>query len=98
MPMAKDIGLLATDGDFVQMGLPGDGELAAPFASLLNRRKVTSSMCGSPGEIQDMLDLTAEKCVRPWVQVVPMKDANQALLDTVAGKARFRYVPENWGN
>ena len=93
--MDKYIGLLATDGTLVQIGLPADGNLAAPFGTLLHRRKVTSSMCGSPKEIQEMLNLAAEQKVHPWVQVVPMKDANQALLDTVAGKARFRFVLEN---
>lgn len=95
MPMAQYIGLLATGGTFVQIGLPADGNLAAPLGFLLNRRKVTGSMCGSTEEIRDMLNLATEKGIRPWVQVVPMKDANQALLDTVAGKARFRYVLEN---
>ena len=95
MPIDKYIGLLATDGTFIQIGLPADGSLTAPFAFLLNRRKVTSSMCGSPKEIKEMLNLAAVKSVHPWVQVVPMKGANQALLDTVAGKARFRYVLEN---
>ncbi|KAI5460122.1 chaperonin 10-like protein [Mariannaea sp. PMI_226] len=95
MPMDKYIGLLDTDGILVQVGLPADGSLTAPFAFLLNRRKVTSSMCGSPEEIWEVLRLAAEKSVHPWVQVVPMRDANQALLDTVAGKARFRYVLEN---
>jgi D-arabinose 1-dehydrogenase-like Zn-dependent alcohol dehydrogenase len=52
-------------------------------------------MCGSPEEIREMLNLAAAKSVHPWVQVVPMKDANLALLDTAAGKARFRYVLEN---
>jgi D-arabinose 1-dehydrogenase-like Zn-dependent alcohol dehydrogenase len=46
-------------------------------------------------EIQEMLNLAAEKMIHPWVQVIPMKDANQALLDTIAGKARFRFVLEN---
>ncbi|KAL1861173.1 hypothetical protein Plec18170_001688 [Paecilomyces lecythidis] len=95
MPLAQYIGLLSTDGTFVQIGLPADGNLAAPLGLLLNRRKVTSSMCGSTDEIRDMLTLATEKDVHPWVQVVPMKNANQALLDTVAGKARFRYVLEN---
>jgi alcohol dehydrogenase (NADP+) len=93
--MDKYIGLLATDGTLVQIGLPAEGSLTAPFGILSNRRKVTSSICGSPEEIREMLNLAAAKSIRPWVQVVPMKDANQALLDTVAGKARFRYVLQN---
>jgi alcohol dehydrogenase (NADP+) len=95
MPIASYIGMLATDGTFVQIGLPADGNLAAPLGTLLNRRKVTSSMCGSPGEIQEMLKLATKKKIHPWVQVMPMKDANQALMDTIAGKARFRIVLEN---
>ncbi|KAL3441999.1 GroES-like protein [Aspergillus insuetus] len=95
IPITSYIELLATDGTFVQIGLPADGDLAAPFATLLSRRKVTSSMCGSPVEIQEMLNLAAKKRIQPWVQVIPMKDANQALLDTIAGKTRFRFMLRN---
>lgn len=42
-----------------------------------------------------MLRLTAEKGVKPWIQTRPMKEANQAVRDMDAGKARYRYCLVN---
>lgn len=42
-----------------------------------------------------MLDLAVEKGVKPWVQTRPMAEANQAVQDMIAGKARYRYVLVN---
>ncbi|KAJ5928018.1 hypothetical protein N7466_006974, partial [Penicillium verhagenii] len=55
-----------------------------------NKRRRNFAVRGRP--IREMLNLAEAKCVHPWVQVAPMKDANQALLDTAAGKARFRVL------
>jgi D-arabinose 1-dehydrogenase-like Zn-dependent alcohol dehydrogenase len=53
------------------------------------------SLIGSPSEIREMLQLAAEKGVHPWIQQRPMTDANQAVVDMDAGKARYRYVLVN---
>lgn len=42
-----------------------------------------------------MLQLAAEKKAKSWIQERPMKEANQAILDTNDGKARYRYVLVN---
>lgn len=42
-----------------------------------------------------MLQLAADKKVKPWVQGRPLADANQAIIDMAAGKARYRYVLVN---
>jgi alcohol dehydrogenase (NADP+) len=42
-----------------------------------------------------MLKLFAEKGVRAWNNNLPMKDANKAVVDMDAGKARYRYVLVN---
>lgn len=46
-----------------------------------------------------MLQLAADMKVKPWVQQRPLQDANNAVLDMVAGNARYRYVlvNENYG-
>jgi len=46
-----------------------------------------------------MLQVAAEKNVKPWIQERPLKDANQAIIDLEQGKARYRYVlvNENFG-
>jgi alcohol dehydrogenase (NADP+) len=65
------------------------------FTLIGNGIKVGGSAIGSPAEITEMLDLVAAKDVKPWIQERPMKDANQAVIDMVDGKARYRYVLVN---
>lgn len=42
-----------------------------------------------------MLQLAADKKIKPWIQERSMEEANQAVLDMVDGKARYRYVLKN---
>jgi len=57
--------------------------------------KIGGSAIGSTQQIEDMLKLAAEKGVHPWIQQRPMQDANKAVVDMNAGKARYRYVLVN---
>jgi len=57
--------------------------------------KIGGSAIGSPQQIEDMLKLMAEKGIQPWIQQRPMQEANQAVIDMDAGKARYRYVLVN---
>ncbi|KAL4892490.1 chaperonin 10-like protein [Aspergillus ambiguus] len=96
MPITDYIGLLKSNGSFVQLGVPEDGALAIPAAALIMKRvKFSGSLIGSPSEIREMLELAAEKKVHSWIEQVPMKEANQAIQDMEAGKARYRYVLTN---
>ncbi|OQE16117.1 hypothetical protein PENSTE_c025G03433 [Penicillium steckii] len=96
MPIVEYCSLLRTRGTFVQLGAPEDGKLEIPAFSLIVRGiKLGGSLIGSPDEIREMLDLAATQNIHPWVEERPMKDANQAILDMDAGKARFRYVLAN---
>lgn len=47
---------------------------------------------GSPKIIKEMLDFAAEKDIKPWIVKRPLKDANQAVVDMHASKARYRCV------
>jgi len=95
MPMTDYLGLLRTNGSLVQVGLPEDGTLYAPVRNLMRRLKVESSLVGSPNEIREMFKLVAEKNIQPWIEEIPMKDANKAIVDMEDGKARYRYVLVN---
>ena len=93
MPLQKYLSLLRFNGTFVQVGAPED---AVPgfnaFGLIAKRVKITGSMIGAPHEIRDMLALFDKKGVKTWNNNVPMKDANKAIVDMEAGKARYRYV------
>ncbi|KYK56171.1 hypothetical protein DCS_08138 [Drechmeria coniospora] len=95
MPLNDYLKLLDIDGTFVQVGLPEDRVPLSFFSIIPRRLRMAGSGIGSPEEIREMLQLAADKKVRPWVEERPMKEANQAIVDMDAGKARFRYVLVN---
>lgn len=78
------------------MGAPEDRLPALSAGAFITKGvKLAGSMIGSPSEIDEMLALAAEKKLKPWVQTVPMKDANRAIVDMDAGKARYRFTLVN---
>lgn len=88
--------LLDTNGTFAQLGAPDDGPLIVPVAPVIFKSlTLTGSLIGSPREIREMLDLVAKKRIQPWIQEWSMKEANKAIQDMDAGKARYRYVLVN---
>ncbi|KAF2150024.1 zinc-binding alcohol dehydrogenase [Myriangium duriaei CBS 260.36] len=93
LPVQEYLSLLKYKGRFVQVGAPED---VIPgfnvFALIGKRASIWGSMTGSPEDIKDMLKFFAEKGVKTWNNNVPMKQANQAIVDMDAGKARYRYV------
>jgi D-arabinose 1-dehydrogenase-like Zn-dependent alcohol dehydrogenase len=96
MPILGYCQLLRPRGTLVQLGAPEDGGLEIPFFALIAKGiKFGGSMIGSPDEIREMLDLVVAKKIKPWVEERPMKEANQAIQDMDAGKARYRLVLVN---
>jgi D-arabinose 1-dehydrogenase-like Zn-dependent alcohol dehydrogenase len=94
--MGEYLSLLRRDGTFCQVGNPDDGDLVMPQGAIIAKRlRITGSCIGSPGEIREMLQLAADKNIRPWIEERPMSEANQAIVDLDAGKARYRYVLVN---
>ncbi|KAL4917106.1 hypothetical protein BDW62DRAFT_218334 [Aspergillus aurantiobrunneus] len=96
MPLSGYLRLLKRNGVFVQVGAPEEPLPALRAFSLLQKGvKLTGSSIGSPDDIRAMLELAAEKRVKPWVQTRPMEEVNLALADMHEGKPRYRYVLEN---
>ncbi|KAL4930519.1 uncharacterized protein BDV17DRAFT_280765 [Aspergillus undulatus] len=96
MPLAGYLRLLKRNGVFVQVGAPEEPLPALRAFSLIQKGvKVTGSSIGSTQDIRNMLQLAAERGVRPWIQVRGIEEVNQALADMHEGKARYRYVMEN---
>lgn len=76
---------------------PDAGELPNinAFTLINGGFKVSGSAIGSPQEIEEMLHLAVELAIKPWVEMRPLEDANQAIVDMEEGKARYRYVLVN---
>ena len=99
MPLEKYLQLLRTNGQFIQVGAPEDRLPAFNVFSLIQKgSKIGGSAIGAPHEIEEMLELTARKGVKPWVVERPLREANAAVRDMDGGKARYRYVLVNEGN
>ena len=96
MPLEEYLMLLRTNGQFIQVGAPEDKMPAFNAFSLIAKGvKIGGSAIGSPAEIEEMLRLTVEKGVKPWIEKRALKEANGAVVDMVANKARYRYVLVN---
>ncbi|KAH7313879.1 zinc-binding dehydrogenase [Stachybotrys elegans] len=97
MPLQGYLTLLKTYGALIQVGAPDGGNLPPvnAFSLIGGGIKVGGSGIGSPNEINEMLKLAVEKKIKPWVELRPMSDANQTVVDMVAGKPRYRYVLVN---
>ena len=96
MPLQGYLGLLRPRGRFCQVGIPEEPlpSLDA-MALVLNGTSVAFSDSASPGNIRAMLKLAAEKGIKAWTQVRPMKEAIATVADMERGEARFRFVLEN---
>jgi len=93
MPLNEFLSTLWIDGPFITVGLP-DEDLPSlnVFKLLSNASKVTSSHIGSKVEALEMLQIAADKGVKPWIEEMPMKDCSKAVRGVKAGKAKYRYV------
>lgn len=92
----KYLNLLDVGGILVQVGAPEDPiPPFSAFSLIMKNLKLGGSLIGTRQHIKDMFKLAAEQDVKSWVQVRPMKDANQVLIDFEDGKPKYRYVLEN---
>ena len=86
------LGLLATNGTLVVIGLPG-----VPFAvnadSLLSgRRSMAGSMIGGVSETQDMLNFCGENNIVSEIELIDASYVNEAYERTIKSDVRFRFV------
>lgn len=94
-PLFEFLLMLKTHGTLVQIGAPEAPVPVPTYLLAYGHKKIAGSLVGSPAEIREMLQLAAEKRVEPMVDLRPMSEANQAVVDMEAGKARYRYVLVN---
>ncbi|KAF2831749.1 GroES-like protein [Ophiobolus disseminans] len=95
-PLDQYLNLLDVNGTFVQLGAPDDPLPSfSPFSLILRNLKIAGSLIGTRQHIQDMLELAKKTELKAWVQVRPMEEANQVLIDFEKGLPRYRYVLKN---
>ncbi|KAG5461945.1 MAG: hypothetical protein BJ554DRAFT_5787 [Olpidium bornovanus] len=95
MPLAEYVQLLKPGCRLILVGAPEQPIVLQTFPLLFNKVSIGGSLIGGTKQIEEMLRVAAKNGVRSWVQTRSMKDANQAVVDMEAGKARYRYVLVN---
>lgn len=91
------LSLLDVKGTLIQVGAPEDPIPAfSAFALLRKDLKIGGSLIGSRKTGRDMLQLAAKMEIdNTWIQVRPMAEANQVVMDMQKVGARYRYVLVN---
>ncbi|KAF9957377.1 hypothetical protein BGZ72_001867 [Mortierella alpina] len=90
----KLLDLVAPRGTFVLLAAP-EVPLTIRGTSLLMRQiALVGSLIGGKESVKEMLQFAAEKNVRPWIEKMPMNDANAAVKHMMEGRPRYRVVME----
>ncbi|MFF0222176.1 alcohol dehydrogenase catalytic domain-containing protein [Streptomyces sp. NPDC004629] len=91
-PLAELVEGLAPHGRLTVVGFDGT-PLELPLGKLvLNAQSVTGHLTGSPADTEQAMRFAVATGARPWVQTVPLQDAQQAVDAVREGCARFRTV------
>ena len=86
LPLLKRNGTMTVVGDLGPLAPVNNMQTA------MHRQSVAGSLIGSIAETQAVLDFCAEHNVAPDIQVIDIKDINDAYSKVEDGEVRFRYV------
>jgi alcohol dehydrogenase (NADP+) len=86
------LGMLTTNGTMVCVGVPPPTPPVGAFNLIFHRRSLAGSLIGGLPETQEMLDYCAEHNIVSDVEVIAMKDINEAYERMLKGDVRYRFV------
>ncbi|MEJ7679940.1 MAG: NAD(P)-dependent alcohol dehydrogenase [Segetibacter sp.] len=84
--------MLNTNGVMICVGAPPTPAQVSAFNLIGNRRSVGGSLIGGIPETQEMLDYCAEHGITSDVEVIAIKDINEAYERMLKGDVRYRFV------
>jgi uncharacterized zinc-type alcohol dehydrogenase-like protein len=86
------LNLLKTNGKMVCVGAPPTPAQIPAFNLIMKRRSLAGSLIGGIPETQEMLDYCAEHNIVSDVEVINIKDINEAYERMLKGDVRYRFV------
>lgn len=86
------LGLLRTNGVMVCVGAPSTPAQIPAFNLIFGRKTFAGSLIGGLPETQEMLDYCAEHNIVSDVEVIAIKDINEAYERMLKGDVRYRFV------
>jgi uncharacterized zinc-type alcohol dehydrogenase-like protein len=88
----KHLGMLRVQGAMVVVGVPPEPTPVAAFSLISGNKRLAGSLIGGIPQTQEMLDYCAEKKIVADVEVIPVKEINEAYERMVRGDVRYRFV------
>jgi uncharacterized zinc-type alcohol dehydrogenase-like protein len=86
------LNMLKTDGTLICLGAPPEPIELQPFPLLFQRRRVVGSLIGGLPETQEMLDYCAAKDITSDIELISMKDINNAYVRMEKSDVKYRFV------
>lgn len=86
------LNMLKRDGKMVCVGAPPAPAEIAVFNLIMARRSIGGSLIGGLPETQEMLDYCGEHNITSDVEMIEMKDINEAYERMMKGDVRYRFV------
>ncbi len=86
------LNMLTTNGTMVCVGAPPPGDPVVPFNLIFQRRSIAGSLIGGLPETQEMLDYCAEHNIVSDIEIIAMKDINDAYERMLKGDVLYRFV------
>jgi len=88
--------LLKRDGTLTLVGVPEHAHPSPNVAALIfSRRTIAGSLIGGIAETQEMLDFCAEKGVVADIEMIDIKDINEAYERMLKSDVKYRFVIDN---
>ncbi|SEL88271.1 NAD(P)-dependent alcohol dehydrogenase [Parapedobacter koreensis] len=86
------LAVLRTNGVYINVGLPSKPWEISSFSVVVGNKVITGSGHGGLQEVQDMLDFCAEHHIVSDVEVIAIKNINEAFERMEKGDVRYRFV------
>lgn len=86
------LGMLKRDGKMVCVGAPTTPAKIPAFSLIMKRKTVAGSLIGGIPETQEMLDYCAAHKITSDVEIINIKDINEAYERMLKGDVRYRFV------
>ncbi|WP_098247482.1 NAD(P)-dependent alcohol dehydrogenase [Streptomyces formicae] len=95
LPLDKYLGLLRTDGAFVNVGAPEEPVSLNLFSVIGGRKTLAGSNIGGIRETQEMLDFCAVHGLGAEIELIRADQINEAYERVLASDVRYRFVIDN---